>query len=659
MQSKVRYNHLTTFLQADTMQRPDETWHRLNNWTYGRIAAEQLAAQILLDQGFTDFEPSQAITAHDDGKEASCVKDGQPWSITLYFPTSQVSFNNLKRKFEVDLAGVSKLNGTGIIFVTNQELTLTERTTLKDLCSPINLALFHLERIATILDQPHMQAIRQQFLFIPNTAVPITESTSSTAPSAPPTKLRKRLSSLANIIRLDRLTLDNFRCFGHLETSLEPDLTIFVAENGQGKSSILTACQIALWPYVSSFDLANSEQKSRHGIDVDDVRLHAMPNGDLARSLPSQIGGSGQVGEWDQIDWIQARTSENRADETIDDGDTTLLRSWARLLQHEIRDANQTVLTLPVFAFYGTGRLAAQQQLQPDVAHRIDADNSFYIRTFAYRDCLSPAFSYDHFVTWFTWIFESHRETQIKNSERGLPPDTPSTWQDTIHVVQQAIDCVLKETTGWHSLEYSISHEKSLILRNDEQIVMKVAQLSDGVRGMLALVGDLAYRCIKLNPHLGHEAAQLATGVVLIDEIDMHLHPKWQQHVIKQLRAAFPKIQFIMTTHSPQVLSTVRRENIRVISIAADGSASATPPLLMTYGEPSGDVMLGVMDVDPQPPVTEKKDLEHLTELVDQGSYDSDEAVHLMNQLTALLDEQHPQLQRLKRSIRRQRALSV
>ena len=171
------------------------------------------------------------------------------------------------------------------------------------------------------------------------------------------------------------------------------------------------------------------------------------------------------------------------------------------------------------------------------------------------------------------------------------------------------------------------------------------------------MVGDIAYRCIKLNPHLGAKAALETQGVVLIDEVDMHLHPSWQQTVLGQLRQAFPRVQFIVTTHSPQVLSTVKRENIRVIGLNREGQTIAEQPLAMTYGEPSGLVMHSVMQVDPQPPVQEKHDLQRLTELVDQGDYAGTEALELTQKLNALLGEQHPQLQRLQRSIQRQKAL--
>lgn len=225
-----------------------------------------------------------------------------------------------------------------------------------------------------------------------------------------------------------------------------------------------------------------------------------------------------------------------------------------------------------------------------------------------------------------------------------------------IRAVQQATDAVLCVHTGWRTLEYSEEHEE-LVLNHDTHGELKVSQLSDGIRNMLALVGDIVHRCYKLNAHMG-EAAPLRThGILMIDEVGMHLHPSWQQTVLTDLITAFPKLQFIVTTHSPQVLSTVKRENIRVIGPDASGKIIAAPPLAMTYGEPSGDVLQSVIMVDPQPPVSEKADLQRLTEWVDQGNDQSAEATQLMQSLIAALGEQHPQLQRLQRSIQRQEAL--
>jgi predicted ATP-binding protein involved in virulence len=88
------------------------------------------------------------------------------------------------------------------------------------------------------------------------------------------------------------------------------------------------------------------------------------------------------------------------------------------------------------------------------------------------------------------------------------------------------------------------------------------------------MVADLAHRCVRLNPHFGAEAAVRSPGLVLIDEVDMHLHPAWQQSVLAALRRAFKNMQFIVTTHSPQVISTVPARCIRIL----DGAAVASAP---------------------------------------------------------------------------------
>ena len=471
--------------------------------------------------------------------------------------------------------------------------------------------------------------------------------------------LRTRIAEFTPIIRLKHLTLQNYRGFDQIDIDFEPDITVLVAENGQGKTTLLDACRIALWPFVAAFDLARTANTAQYGIAINDIHWRKKAESNWERQFPSRIRANGDVGAVTNTDWIQVLDNEAQDSQTKDGDGTAQLRDWAKLLQDQIRISAQTDLSLPVFAYYGTSRLWSPPQAQPSLGEITSgkANNDIYIRTFAYRDCLEPASSYQHFSDWFRWIYTSHIETESKNRAQNLPPDTPSPWRDTIHVVQQAIDSLLKEATGWHTLEFSVSHENSLILHNDQQLTLKAAQLSDGIRNMLAMVGDLAYRCIKINPHLGKQAALQATGVVLIDEIDMHLHPGWQQQVVGKFREAFPKLQFIVTTHSPQVLSTVRRENIRVIGKNTEGRMIATSPLAMTYGEPSSDVMHSVMGVDPQPPVPEKAHLERLTELVDQGEHTSDEVKQLWQELDAKLGETHPQLQRLHRSIRRQVAL--
>lgn len=146
--------------------RPDETWHRLLEWTEGSSKSERLASQIVLDSGFTDVDPSHPLGGKDGGKDALCLKDGKSWTVGVYFPRGKKNFAIIRKKFEGDLKGAVAHATDGFVFVTNQELRLAERETLKALCGPTLIEIFHLERISSILDKPTMAGIRAQFLDI-------------------------------------------------------------------------------------------------------------------------------------------------------------------------------------------------------------------------------------------------------------------------------------------------------------------------------------------------------------------------------------------------------------------------------------------------------------------------------------------------------------
>ena len=140
------------------------------------------------------------------------------------------------------------------------------------------------------------------------------------------------------------------------------------------------------------------------------------------------------------------------------------------------------------------------------------------------------------------------------------------------------------------------------LLDHKDGTAYSIEQLSDGYKTSLAMVMDIASRAVEANPHLGVDALK-ASGIVLIDEIELHLHPSWQQRIIPDLRRTFPNIQFICTTHSPQVLSTVPGECIRTIT--DDGRV--TEPNCKTYGAESKRVLEELMGVSSRPPVHEQK----------------------------------------------------
>lgn len=460
-------------------------------------------------------------------------------------------------------------------------------------------------------------------------------------------------------MNLKKLEMTNFRCFESLSVDLDEQLTVLVAKNGDGKSSVLDAIRIGLWPFVGGFDLArNPGGDSANNISVNDVRAAPKPNSttrydqaarydEMVRKLPCEITldadihlpiYNGILGEGESkcpLKWTRSRDSEARSTKTKDKLGVKSLKNQIKFVQDQHRNTDSPEIDLPVIGYYGTGRLWSKKSL---TEKKKKHDANFYMRLFGYRDCLDPASSYEHFADWFTWIFEGYDEYLKKQSQKGVL-EGASFWKDTIQVVQDATNALL-QATGWHSLEYSVRHENSLVLTDDKKGTLKVKQQSDGIRGALAMVGDIAYRCIKLNPHLGLNAAKETRGVVMIDEIEMHLHPAWQQTILGNLIKAFPKIQFIVTTHSPQVISTVSSHQIRILT--ENRVISADPG---TQGAEASRILNEIFGVELRAQNLEiVQKLNRYLELIDDDKWDTEEALKLRQALDEWSRGNEPEL---------------
>lgn len=155
---------------GDTLNRRrtdgDETWIRLQQWMKGQKPAERMTAFILDGEGFKSIDPSHPLGGRDGLKDIVCEKDGVSWIVACYFPRSEKQFNEIKRKYQDDLEGVRVNDADGIIFVTNQELTLGQRKQLKEVDESVEVEIYHLDRIAYLLDKPQNYGLRLEFLDI-------------------------------------------------------------------------------------------------------------------------------------------------------------------------------------------------------------------------------------------------------------------------------------------------------------------------------------------------------------------------------------------------------------------------------------------------------------------------------------------------------------
>ncbi|MEW6499462.1 MAG: AAA family ATPase, partial [Cyanobacteriota bacterium] len=178
-----------------------------------------------------------------------------------------------------------------------------------------------------------------------------------------------------------------------------------------------------------------------------------------------------------------------------------------------------------------------------------------------------------------------------------------------------------------------------------------VNQLSDGEKCLLAMVGDLARRLALANPTLKNPLQ--GEGVVLIDEIELHLHPKWQREIIPALTRTFPNCQFIVTTHSPQVISEVKPNGIYILEATSEGVVAKRPE--SSFGRDSNRILEDLMGVSARPQEI-KDELLELFRLIDKG--DLDGARQLRQQIADQIGTDEPEFVRADVLMRRKEILN-
>lgn len=442
--------------------------------------------------------------------------------------------------------------------------------------------------------------------------------------------------------RIDRLELENFRLFKSLQIDFHPQLTVLTAPNGGGKTSVLDAVRKLLQPYIDGLTRGN---KPSQAFNLQDVRqVGATRASGLVLRAHGYLAGDRTDDPMNPI----VLQDNWRLELTVGNNGSIRQRLFGDLPAHASGLALMTRLikwsdgepggrpVLPVLAYFDTERrFAPKGPSRPSEKTKpvVDPLDTYLTWDHCQRD-------YAVFEDWF-W----RHELTARDDELDRGPGWVRS-SDARAVVNAAL-ASLAPHLPFARLTWDKGSWELCAARSDG-LVLPVRRLSDGFSAMIAMVCDLAYRCLRLNPHLGTLAPQLTDGIVLIDEVDMHLHPAWQQTVIASLTIAFPMIQFIVTTHSPQVLSTVDRQSIRILH--ADGTV--TLPRYQTRGVASADVLATAMDVDPIPDVPEWAKLRQYHAFIERGAWQGPDAVALRAELDAHFGAEHPLMLDCERLIR-------
>jgi predicted ATP-binding protein involved in virulence len=249
-------------------------------------------------------------------------------------------------------------------------------------------------------------------------------------------------------------------------------------------------------------------------------------------------------------------------------------------------------------------------------------------------------------VSEFLSKFKSDKNKQIEILQQQL-----KSLQNPIDKKLKFINLAIRKfIPEFKNIGYENHPEEGLFVTKDG-IKLNVQQLSQGERTLMALVGDISRRLILLNPSLDNPLH--GTGIVLIDEIELHLHPSWQQKVLTKLTKTFPNIQFLITTHSPQVLTTCKKGEIRLLR--ANGQIET--PLWDVYGRESGDALSELMDTEPRPPLDYVLLIEEYMRLIDLNEHDSEKGKSLRDELNLSLGTDHHELLKAERKIKRKELL--
>lgn len=393
------------------------------------------------------------------------------------------------------------------------------------------------------------------------------------------------------------ITLQNIGRFDRLDIPLAPledyksNVTVFVGNNGSGKTSILKSLSTSL-----SWLVSRIQSESGKGSPIPELVIkNGTPSAAIDINILNSVTGSPPkkgIGLLDDnyFSWRIAKTRKGR--KGIHRSDYSGVNGLADHYRTRLSKNEKT--SLPLMAFYSVERVVI------DIPLKI-RDKHTFLQLDGYDKSLSQGVDFRRFFEWFREREDTENESTLSDDVleqiRTLLKTDKETWAKLNKFRVESKD---RQLTAVRSAIYKFMPEFSnLRVRRKPRLHMSidksgaplnVAQLSQGEKSLMALIGDIARRLAVMNP--GIEDPLRGDGIVLIDEVDMHLHPQWQRSIIEQLTTTFPNCQFVLTTHSPLVISD--RKNILTYLINEDD----VEPLRPLYGEDANTVLMEIMDTD-------------------------------------------------------------
>lgn len=331
---------------------------------------------------------------------------------------------------------------------------------------------------------------------------------------------------------LEKITLKNFKAIKEIELNLKPGINLMIGDNGTGKTSVLEGIAVAL-----SGLFVNVAGVNTRNILKDDVRMVIDSLGDASTSVtycePILAGSvlktcDGKVFMWNRVKEELSSTHTKIDDKTV--------CAWMKKL------TNQADSILPLLSFQSAARVwkVRRGDFGTELQKKLDDRRCGYI------GCLDSSMDVKSIQQWCM-----KQEIMVVNKGKVREYET----------FKNIVATFMKEINELNELpEVYYSPQFRELVYKDGREEMAISKLSAGYQSLLWMIMDLAYRICLLNPEICDRTQ--VKGIVLIDEIDMHLHPKWQWNIINALRTTFGNVQFIIATHSPIVISSAKDANL-------------------------------------------------------------------------------------------------
>jgi len=342
---------------------------------------------------------------------------------------------------------------------------------------------------------------------------------------------------------IKEIRLHNYRKFEDKTFSFDKNMNVLIGTNASGKTTVLEAVNVALGAYLAAY---KHYVPSRFVRNISDSDVRRKNQSTKERDILISTGIEQYPCEitvilcMDNKPYEYQRVLEKREGRTKFGGNNPMQKTiidWEQLIKRG--DGSDASSTFPLVMYLSSARLWNDSR-------NMDFNYDLPNRTDAYNYCLDKKRGMQMTFNYIRHLVE------ISAQENG-GAEYPA-YTLIMGAIRESMKDELKEG---ETIEYSLRYN-GLVLVQADGTRIPFEGLSDGYRGVIKIVADIATRMCILNPYLKEKALKETPGVVVIDELDLSLHPSWQRRIVKTLTSLFPKIQFICASHSPFIVQSLK-----------------------------------------------------------------------------------------------------